>query len=328
MFRKNLIIMSILMLFVASVFVQVDKAYSSEQFPTTKIVLYVGFSAGGGTDAIGRKIAMNMEKYLGKPVVVVNKPGAGGLVSWKALAASKPDGYTLAVLVVNNALIQKHFNKAVSWVDPLKDLSLIGIVNTDDWGIAVKADAPYDTLPEFVEYLKKNPNAKVSDGGPASAYHWGWEGFMDIAGVQLKTVAYKGTARGLKALAGGEITASASGAPEADSLARAGLVKMLGISAEKRHPVFPKIPTFKEQGIDMVYGISRGIVAPANIPKEVMDTLGKAVKTAYDSEDFQNFLKTTGYGGFYLGPKEGKEFLMKEDQRYRGLMEKAGVLRK
>lgn len=327
MSRKSIILALIAVIVLTFTFTP-EKMFAAGEFPSKKIVLLVGFSAGGGTDAVGRKIAMNMEKYLGQPVIVVNRPGAGGLVSWKALVASKPDGYTLAVLVVNNALIQKHLKTVVSWVDPLKEMAVIGMVNADSWGIAVKSDAPYNTLPEFVEYLKKHPGAKVSDGGPGSAYHWGWEAFMDITGVKVTTVAYKGTASALKALAGGELTAAASAAPEADALVRAGLVRMLGISAEKRSPVYPDIPTFKEQGVNMVYGIVRGIVTPAGTSEHVIAILAEAVKKAYYSQDYQNFLKKTGYGGFYLGPKEGTEFLKKEDQRYRRLMEKVGLLRK
>ena len=277
---------------------------------------------------IGRKIGLNMEKILGQPVVVINKPGGGGLVALKALSVSEPTGYIIAMIVVNNALIQKNMKTLPSWVDPLKELSLVGIINKDDWGIAVKKDAPYNTLKEFIEYLKKNQNVKVSDGGPGSAYHWGWESFMETTGVKVKTVAYKGTSRALKALAGGEIEAAASSAPEADAMVRAKLIKMLGVAAEKRSSVYPDIPTFKEQGIDMVYGISRGIVAPAKTPQDIIKKLAEVVKQAYQSNDYTVFLNKTGFGKLYMGPAEGTKFIEREDMRYRKLMSKAGLLRK
>ena len=142
------------------------------------------------------------------------------------------------------------------------------MVNADAWGIAVNADAQYDDVAGFVKWLKANPNAKVSDGGPATAYHWAWEAFMDKFGVQLKTVTYKGgTAGGLKAVAGEEVVAAGAGANEADSMAKAGLVKMIGIAAEERNAVYGTVPTFAEQGFEFVFGPVRGFARTGRHPR-------------------------------------------------------------
>ena len=248
-------------------------------FPEKPVTMLIGFGAGGGTDTVGRKIAIEMEKALGQPVVVVNKPGGGGLVSWKELAAAKPDGYTIAIFLPLNAVIQKYLKTSKAWIDPLKDIRFLGMVNADAWGVAVNAEAPYDDAAAFVKWLKADPGAKVSDGGPATAYHWAWEAFMDKFGVELKTVTYKGgTSGGLKAVAGGEVVAAGAGAPEADSMSRAGLVKMLGIAAEKRNSAYPGVPTFAEQGFDFVFGPVRGFAVPAGTPDDVVKVLAGAVK--------------------------------------------------
>ena len=297
-------------------------------FPERPITMMIGFGAGGGTDVVGRKIAFEMEKALGQPVVVVNKPGGGGLVSWKELVAAKPDGYTIAIFLPLNAVIQKYLKTSKSWVDPLTDIRFLGMVNADAWGVAVNAEAPYDNVDGFVKWLKANPGTKVSDGGPATAYHWAWEAFMDKFGVELKTVTYKGgTAGGLKAVAGGEVVAAGSGAPEADSMSRAGLVKMVGIAAEKRNAAYPGVPTFTEQGFDFVFGPVRGFAAPAGTPDDVVNVLANAVKAAYDSESYQEHLKKSGQGGWYLSPSDGDAYLKKVDAEFRALIEKAGMLR-
>lgn len=306
---------------------QVDGAAAA--YPERPITMLVGFGAGGGTDIVARKIGIELEKALGQSVVVVNKAGGGGLVSWKELVAAKPDGYTMAIFLPLNASIQKHLETSKAWIDPLKDIRMVGMVNADDWGIAVKADAPYNDLKGFVDWAKGNPGAKVSDGGPATAYHWAWEAFMDRFGVKLRTVTYQGaTAAGLQAVAGGEVVAAGAGATEADSMISAGLVKMLGIAAEKRLDVAPKIPTFKEQGFDFVFGPSRGFAVPAQIPDAIVKTLEAAIKKAYESDSFQTYLKTSGQGGFYLSAKDSEAYVKKVDDEFRAMIEKAGLLRK
>ncbi len=297
-------------------------------FPEKPVTMLIGFGAGGGTDTVARKIAIEMEKALGQPVVPVNKPGGGGLVSWKELAAAEPDGYTIAIFLPLNAAIQKYLKTSKAWVDPLKDIRFLGMVNADAWGVAVNAKAPYDDVDGFVNWLKANPGAKVSDGGPATAYHWAWEAFMDKLGVELTTVTYKGaTAGGLKAVAGEEVVAAGAGAPEADSMSRAGLVKMIGIAAEERNPAYPDVPTFKEQGFDFVFGPVRGFAAPAGTPDEVVKVLADAIKAAYESDSYQEHLKKSGQGGWYLSPSEGDAYLQKVDAEFRALIEKAGMLR-
>lgn len=298
-------------------------------FPERPVTMLVGFGAGGGTDVVARKIGVEMEKALGQPVVIVNKAGGGGLVSWKELVAAQPDGYTIAIFLPLNASIQKHLQTSKAWIDPLKDIRLLGMVNEDAWGIAVNADAPYGNLRGFVDWVKANPGAKVSDGGPATAYHWAWEAFMERFAIKLKTVTYQGaTAAGLKAVAGGEVVAAGAGAPEAESMVGAGLIKMLGIAAEARLDSAPAIPTFKEQGFDFVFGPTRGFAAPAGTPDDVVKTLEAAIKKAYESASFQKHLKTSGQGGFYLSAKDGEAYVKQVDGQFRSLIEKAGMLRK
>ena len=297
-------------------------------FPEKPITLLIGFGAGGGTDTVGRKIAIELERELGQPVVVVNKPGGGGLVSWKELVAAEPDGYTMAIYLPLNATIQKYLKTSEAWVDSLSDIRFLGMVNADAWGIAVSAKQPFDDMAGFVEWAKANPGTKVSDGGPATAYHWAWEALNDRYGLGLKTVTYKGgTSGGLKAVAGGEVAAAGSGAPEALSMSRAGLVKMIGIAADKRNAVSPDVATFKEQGFDFVFGPSRGFAVPAGTPDDVFEILADAVKVAYESDGYQQHLAKSGQGGWYLSPEEGDAYLQQVDAEFKALIEKAGMQR-
>ena len=295
-------------------------------FPEKPIEIYVGYSVGGGTDVITRKLAQSMEEYLGQSVVVVNKPGGGGLVSMQELVVSKPDGYILGVLT-NNQFLQKHLKTSLSWIDPLKDVDQIGVFNSDAWGIAVQADAPFNTLPEFVEYAKANPGVKVGAGGPASLYYWSWKDLMAKTGIELIIVPFKGTSLALKAVAGGELMAAGAGAPEADSLVRSNLIKMLGIAATERLPAFPDTETFKEQGVDFVFGPWRSIAAPAGLPEDVLAKLSDALDKAYHSDGFQEFINTQGFGGMFYSSEDTKGFYQDQDDSFIGLLSSTGDLR-
>lgn len=325
--RKSLALIGVLFL-VLSVSVFATGAAETEEaaFPDKPIELFVGFSAGGGTDVLSRKLAQVMEQELGQPVVVTNKPGSGGLVAIKEMAAADPDGYTLSVLLLNQFL-QKYLDNSVDWIDPLEEVTLIGVFNRDAWGAAVRAEEPFESVNEFVDYAASEGDVKVGAGAPGTLYYWTWEALMDQTDAEMTIVPFRGTSLSLQALAGGEVTAAGAGAPEASSMMDAGLVKMLGVAAEERLPAFPNIPTFKEQGIDLVIGPWRSIVAPAGLPQDVQQTLADALEAAYFSPEFQEFLETQGFGGYYLNPEDGMEFYAEQDQFVRNLMERRGRLR-
>ena len=295
-------------------------------FPSRPIEILVGYSAGGGTDVLTRRLAGNMEKTLGVPINIINKPGGGGLVAMQELVARPADGYTLGVLL-GNQFLQKHFNGADSWIDPLQDVTLIGVFNRDVWGIAVQDAAAYDTLDQFISYARANPGLCVGAGSPGSLYYWTWEVLMDMTGIELTIVPYGGTSQALTALAGGELVATGALPSEAESLAQSGLAKMIGVASETRLTTYPNLPTFIEQGYNLVIGPWRSIVAPAGLPEDVSERLQVALQNAYESDDFQAFMESRDFGPLYRGPTEGMEFLRQEDQFFRTLMERRGQAR-
>lgn len=303
-------------------------AQAQDDYPSKPITMLVGFASGGGTDILARKAAEGLQKELGQPVVVVNRPGGGSIIAWKELVASQADGYTITMFLPVNGFIQKYLDSSESWIDPLADIRMLGIINEDPWGIATGAKAQYDDAKAFTEWVKSNPGAPVSDGGPATAYHWGWQAFAAETGADIRAITYRGaTAEGMKAAASGEVAAAAAGAPEAESLMQAGYVKMLGIAAEERLAAYPDVSTFKEQGIDFTFGITRGFAVPADTPDAVVEKLAGAVEAVYKSESFQAFLSQSGFGARYIGVEQSKTFLQEQDARFRELMKSAGTLR-
>ncbi len=297
-----------------------------EEFPTGEIDVYVGFAAGGGTDVLARRIAENMEPELGVPMVIDNRPGAGGLVAVQEVINSPPDGYTLGILL-GNQFLQKHYREADAWIDPLEDVTLIGVFNMDAWGIAVPADAPYETFNEFVDYARDNPGIHVGSGPPGTLYYWTWQAVIAETGIELTIVPYDGTAQSLSAAAGEEVAAAGAGPGEAASLMDGGLVRMIGVAAEDRVDAFPDIPTFAEQGFDIVIGPWRSLVGPPDMPSDVVDTLATALENAFYSDDYQSFISEHGHGAFFRGPDDGMEFYRNEDDVFYNLMAAEGQAR-
>lgn len=296
-------------------------------FPEREITLYIGFSAGGGTDILSRRVAQNMEQELGVPIVVENRPGAGALVANQQVANARPDGYTLSILL-GNQFLQKHYRQADAWIDPLTDVTLIGVFNRDAWGIAVPAEAPYQTFEEFVTYAEANPGLQVGSGPPGTLYYWTWQAVIAATGVNLTIVPYDGTSQSLAAAAGGEVAAAGAGPGEAASLVDSGLLRMIGVASEERVPAFSDIPTFQEQGFDIVVGPWRAIVGPPNMPEDVVATLADALKRAYESSDFQNYIRENGFGAFFRGSgADGQAFFEAEDRFFRDLMVADGQAR-
>ena len=295
-------------------------------YPSRPMEILVGYSAGGGTDVLTRRLASNMEPVLGARINVINKPGGGGLIAMQELVNRPPDGYTLGVLL-GNQFLQKHFQGTDAWIDPLRDVTLLGVFNRDAWGIAVRAGAPYETAGEFIAHARANPGLRVGAGSPGSLYYWTWEALMDMTGIELVIVPYGGAAQSLTALAGGELAAAGAMPSEADALVQSGLLKMIGVASESRLPGYPNVPTFIEHGCDLSVGPWRSIVAPAGLPEDVASVLADAVRQAYDSPDFQAFMETRGFGPMYRGRSEGMEFFREEDRFFRDLMERRGQAR-
>jgi tripartite-type tricarboxylate transporter receptor subunit TctC len=322
--KKTVVFCVLLMVMVTAVWA--TGASEGEPYPAREITLYVGFSAGGGTDVLARRMAQNMEPFLGVPIVVENRPGAGALVANQQVANADPDGYTLSILL-GNQFLQKHYKEADAWIDPLEDVTLIGVFNRDAWGIAVPASAPYDTFDEFVAYVEDNPGIQVGSGPPGTLYYWTWQAVVANTGIDVTIVPYDGTSQSLAAAAGEEVAAAGAGPGEAASLMDGGLVKMIGVAAEERVAAFPDIPTFAEQGFDIVVGPWRAIVGPAGLPDEIVTTLAEAMEAAYQSDDFQNYIRENGHGAFFRGPEEGKAFFQAEDRFFYDLMAAQGQAR-
>jgi tripartite-type tricarboxylate transporter receptor subunit TctC len=263
-------------------------------YPEQPIKMIVGYAAGGGTDIIARLMAQYMQKHLGDnaSIVVINRPGAGGGIGFAELGNAQPDGYTIGFINTPNVLtIPIERKSSFHW----QNYDLLGNVVDDPGNFSVHADTPIKNLAELVTYARANPG-KVTYGttGIGSDDHLAALMFERVAGVKLTHVPFKGAAEVHNAIAGKQIMLAAMNIGEALQYQKGGTpLRHLGQMSEKRSSLAPNVPTFKEQGFNVIMASLRGIAAPKNLPPAVRDQLVNAVQKAVADPEFQ--AKAAGY---------------------------------
>ena len=297
-------------------------APAAAEYPEREITVIVPWAAGGGTDLITRFLADLMEKNLGKPVVVINKPGGGGLVGFKQLAAAKPDGYTLGI-TTNSMLLHKY--AASSYLD-WRELAPIALHNNDPAGFTVKIDAPWKTIKEALDYARANPmKMRVANSGPGAIWHVAAALLGSKTEVQFTHVPYGGANPAAVALAGGHVEATTASPAEVGTLIKGGKLRLLAIASEKRDPLFSDVPTFKESGIDFVFGVWRCLEAPKGTPKEIISKLENSVKTAVNDPKFKDFMTKNGFGQAFMGPAESAAVMARDEKDLEKIVPSLGL---
>jgi tripartite-type tricarboxylate transporter receptor subunit TctC len=271
----------------------------AQKFPSRPIEIIVGFGAGGGTDLSFRNIAPSLEKELGVPVAILNKPGAGGVIGWNTLANSKPTGYTIGS--INMPAIVGSYVTGDLTIDPRSAFKFLGNTVFDANCIAVSAKGKINNVKELIDYLKKNPEGlsygatgKVStDGLTALAIE-------KAANVKFRMINFKGGSEAITAALGGHVDVVGLTVSEALPFVKDGSLKLLGVGGDKRDPELPNVPTFKEQGFALqINGSSRGLIMPAGAGDAVLNTLRAAVKKAATSEAYLAAAKKSAQLGIY-----------------------------
>lgn len=265
-------------------------ADDTSKYPTKPITMVVAFGAGGSTDTMARIYAKYAEKYLNERVVVVNKPGAGGQIGWTYLAKSKPDGYTIGL--INSPVIELYpFTRADSVSYKLSDFEPLANIVTDPGVLAVRADSPFNSLNDFVEYAKLNPNKlTVSHEGIGGDDHLAAMLFSKSARIELNMVAFNGNAESTAALLGGHIDAFEGNMSEVAAQISNGSIKALAVWSDKREKAIPNVPTGDEQGVNVLANASRGLALPANTPKPIFEKLISVTKEIVNDEGFKEEL--------------------------------------
>jgi len=286
-------------------------------YPDRPITMVVAFAAGGGTDIAARTLARFMSQRLGQPIVITNRPGAGGEIGFSFLARSTPDGYTLGFINTPN-LVTIPIERQAQY--QLQDFAPIANVVEDPGGIFVRTDSRYTSLRDLLDHARSSP-ATISYGttGVGSDDHLSMLALQNLTGVRLIHVAYNGSSAVRQALMTGEIAIGALNMGEGAADARQGLIRSLGQMGTERWPGAPSVQTLREMSLDVVEGSMRGLAAPAGTPREVLRVLANAAREAMQDPEFRRLADQQYLPLRYLGPDEYLVELTRLRDHYRQL---------
>ena len=294
----------------------------AQTFPAKPIKLLVAFPAGGPTDISMRVLADNASKILGQPVIVENKPGAGGTLPAQTLQSSAPDGYTLAQIPLG--VFRMPYTTKINW-DPVKDISYVINLTGYAFGVVVPADSPIKTWTHFVAWAKANPG-KLSYGstGAMTSPHLTMELVAQKLGIELLHIPYKGSADLMQATLGGQLMAAADSTGFAPQV-EAGKLRVLNTWGAERLAKFPDAPTLKELGLDVVQNSPFGLGAPKGTPAAVVKRLHDAFKQAMEQDSYKSVLARYDMVPIYMSTTQYQKFAQDTFAREKALVEKLGL---
>lgn len=298
----------------------------AQSFPAKDITLVVPWAAGGGTDTIARTLAKNGKKYFGVNVNVVNKTGGLGAVGMASVASAPPDGYTAGVITFHLSNYRMMKLAELSY----KDFALIQMINREGAALSVAANSPFQTLKDLIEFAKKHP-------GVATAGHSGAGGMQHLSlaalGLREKVnfahVPFDGSAPARTAAVGGHVTAAVTTISEVLQLYRGKQVRVLYVEDDKRHWLFPDVPTIAEAGYpnDKIIYDWRALGAPKGVPADRMKILVDGFKKCFDDPEFQKLAYDLGLATVYLDSKALEKFLGDMEEYHRPALKAVGLLK-
>ena len=297
-------------------------------YPSRPITMVVPWGAGGGTDAVARVIASLMERDLQQPVNVVNRTGGSGVVGHQAIADAAPDGYTIGIVTVEIAMMH---HQGLTELTP-ESFTPLGLVNFDATGVQVRADAPWQTLGDLLQAIRREPGRyKASGTAQGGIWHVSLYGMLDeqkIAPASVPWVPSNSSAAGLVDLVASGVDLVAASHPESRALIDAGRVRSLAVLDAERSALYPDVPTGREAvGTSWQMGVWRGIGAPKSLPADIQARLEASVKAAYDSDEYRDFMTGRGFGMRWAGPPEFARFMAESDARMGVVMRQVGLAR-
>lgn len=294
---------------------------NAQDFPTGPIELSVSFGAGSAADVTARHLSEGMAKRLGVPVPVVNRTGGGGAVSLVHLSQQKPDGYSLAW--TSNQISTTYHGGQLPF--DYTNFTHIARVSVETPVLAVKADAPWKTLGELIDYAKANPGkVRIGNSGAGSHTHLSAVATFADAGAKTIDVPFN-AAEATVNLLGGRIEGAVQLPAAFVSHVRAGTLRILAALGAERDPVFPDVPTAKEQGYDVELELWRGVSGPKGMPADVVAKLEKAISETVASPEFAEAGKTLGFRPAFLPSKEFEALIAADDKKVASLMDKLGM---
>lgn len=299
---------------------------STDNFPERPITLVVPFGAGGGTDVLGRLLAEHMSEGLGQPVVVENRPGAGGSIGTSQVAKSKPDGYTILLGTSSTHGINPVVYSNLPY-DAINDFAPIGLVATNQFVAAVPADFPANNLAEFRAAVQAKPeDFNYGSSGNGTTSHMAGALFAQMSGLPLTHIPYKSNGPALIDLIAGRVSLMFDNITAMQQQIESGTIKPIGTTGRARSPILPDVATLQEQGLDgYQIGGWFGMLAPAGTPAPVVDKLSKELARVLQMPEVSERMKAVGADPEISTPEEFQVWIQTEIPRWGEIVDIAGA---
>jgi tripartite-type tricarboxylate transporter receptor subunit TctC len=297
--------------------------HSQESYPDRPIRFVVPQPAGGTGDVVSRMVGERLAARLGKPVVIENRPGAGGTLGASNVAKSPPDGYSLVLASPSFSTFSTLYT-GISF-NPATDFAPVGMMGIVPVVLLVRADSPYKTLADFIDYAKANPGKTAySSAGQGALSHLLGAWFKSEAGLDILHVPYAGTAPALTALIGGQVDINFDAMAGAQLL-KAGKVRALATTDVKRSPLLPDVPTMSELGIPVRGSVWLGILAAAGTPRPIAARLNRELELVLREPGLRTQLLTHGVQPEAMSIDEFSRFYDAETRTWTKLVRDNGI---
>ena len=300
-------------------------ALAQSAWPNKPIRIVVPYTPGGFTDQMARLVQIGLQKSLGQPVVIDNKPGANSIIGVDAVAKAAPDGSTFGVVIAAYSANTTLYPKLP--YDPKKDLVGVSLMGISPLIAAVNNNAPFKTARELIDYARANPG-KVSFGssGNGSAAHLTGELLKAVTKTYMVHIPYRGAVPALTDLMGGQIQLFFDAAVGLLNQGKQGKVRLIGVASDRRLPAAPELPTFIEQGIAGFTGSTwAGMLAPAGTPRDIVRRMSEEVGKIIRSDDTKARLDVMGTFPAGGTPEEFDTFIARETAKWAKVIRDAGV---
>jgi len=294
-------------------------------YPTKPVKIIVPYSAGGPADIYARFIGDRLQKTLGQPFVIENRPGAGAIIGTDVVAKSSPDGYTLLMMSNTHTVNESLFTKKPYSL--LRDLAPISPINYSDLLLVVHPSVPANNLKELIVLAKSKPGAlNYASSGPGTPYHMAGELFKAMAGIDVVHVPHKGSAEARTSVLAGDVQMMFDAITTMAPLAQAGKVRAIATSGKARSSITPRVPTLDEAGLpgyDAVIWL--GMMAPTATPKLIVDSLNSEIQKIANSPDVKEAWAKQGAVPMRMAPAEFGKFMEQDIQKWAKVVKFAGA---
>jgi tripartite-type tricarboxylate transporter receptor subunit TctC len=304
-----------------------NSGHAAEQYPVKPINFIIPNEAGADADVLARPLCQRVSTILGKPLIIVNKPGAGSSIGFREVFGSKPDGYTIgmghATIIINKlAGILPYDHNAFTVLGTYATFIPIIVAST-------KTQRPFKTMEEAISFAKSHPgDVSIATSGVGQSWWVATLAFQGGTGLEFNIIPQPGTgAFAITQAAGGHTDLAVVALAAAKSQIEAGNVRFVAVFGSKKAPGYENVPTLKELGYDIWWESTQILIGPPKMPKDITEKLVKAFEVAAHDPEYQKFVTERNAFPFYLSPDKAVQFFDEQRKVVRAIMDKAGILK-